>query len=278
MHEKTGLLIPCRNVAANISGLLDSLDPALLEDITEILCIDNHSADATAQTLLDKQSKRSAAYSGKLTVIENSRDYNYGGSLKIGFRYFVENDFDWVIVLHSDDQGDSNTILQNFKRARAEHPDSAMIIASRFEAQSDVSGYSTSRVLGNLFFNLLTRLTTGLRISDGGAAVAMTRISVLKRIPFFQITSGLHFHPQLNILIYSLPDVKIREIPLRWKDSNVGSSVRVVRYSWTLILMLVGFVFRKLAGKEGAHLFCPNDPAFDPVFEISRSPVDAQKN
>jgi hypothetical protein len=80
----------------------------------------------------------------------------------------------------------------------------------------------------------------------------MTRISVLKRIPFFQITSGLHFHPQLNILIYSLPDVKIREIPLRWKDSNVGSSVRVVRYSWTLAES--GKAFQNLRGAGTAQV------------------------
>jgi hypothetical protein len=52
----------------------------------------------------------------------------------------------------------------------------------------------------------------------------------------------------------------------------------VISYSWTLILMLVGFVFRKMTGKTGAQLFKPTDPDFSPVFEISRPPANAPES
>jgi len=268
MSEKIGLIIPCRNVASTIDPLFDSLSPVLLSKIDRILCIDNASKDNTVGRLLDLQCRNNTAYSEKIYIIKNSEDYNYGGSIKIGFRHFIESDFDWAIILHSDGQGEANSILASFFSTKEKHPSTQIILASRFKKESDTSNYSRSRILGNLVFNGVTTITTGLCISDSGAAISMIRISLLKSIPFFQITNGLHFHPQLNILIYSRPDIIIQEVPILWKDSDLPSSVRVFKYCIELFKMLIAYRLNLLIGKKGAQLFTIRDEHFSPIFEV----------
>lgn len=267
MSEKIGILIPCRNVASTIAPLFESLSPELLSRISSILCIDNASKDNTVTLLQDIQSRNNTAYSGKVHIIKNSQDYNYGGSIKIGFKHFISAGFDWIIILHSDDQGVSNQILSNFLHTLDKSPDCDIILASRFKKESNTTGYSRSRVIGNLLFNGLTTLATGLHLSDSGTAITMTRVSLLKDLPYFELTNGLQFHPQLNILIYSRPGTRIEEIPLHWKDSELPSSVRVLKYCFQLFKMLVGYRINLRLGKHGAHLFPFRDLDFTPVFQ-----------
>jgi glycosyltransferase involved in cell wall biosynthesis len=271
MRERIGVIIPCRNVSSTIGSLLQSLAPDLLEKIDEILCIDNHSKDDTFAKLISYQSDKNVPCSHKLTLIKNSRDYNYGGSIKIGFRYFIDSGFDWIIIIHSDEQGESNTILRNFFIERSNNPDCDIILASRFKQESNTEAYSRSRLFGNFVFNSLTTLTTGLQISDSGTAIIMIKTALLKEVPYFDLTNGLQFHPQLNILVYSYPGVKIREVPLHWKDSDLPSSVRVLKYCLQLLLMLLCYRINLRIGKKGSFLFPLRDTEYHPNFQIVKS-------
>ena len=40
-----------------------------------------------------------------VSLLRNDDNYGLGGSHKVAFEYAVEHDFDYVIVLHGDDQG-----------------------------------------------------------------------------------------------------------------------------------------------------------------------------
>lgn len=268
MRERIGLLIPCRNVASTVGALFESFSPDLLKEVEQVLCIDNASTDQTFITLAELQSRKGTAFQSKLNVIKNSENYDYGGSIKIGFRHFIDIGLDWVIILHSDDQGEANAILGNFLSAQKAFPESDVILASRFEKDSDTAGYSRSRLMGNLFFNKITAVTTGVQISDAGTAITMTRTSLLKKMPYFQLTNGLQFHPQLNILIYSDKNARIREIPLAWRDSDLPSNVRVLRYCFQLLRMLICYRVNLFLGRQGVYLFPFHDRNFNPKFEL----------
>ncbi|MEI6713463.1 MAG: glycosyltransferase family 2 protein [Verrucomicrobiota bacterium] len=267
MSDKIGIIIPCRNVSSTICALFDSLSSKLLSRIDRILCIDNQSRDNTVSTLLELQSRKNTPYSGKVAIIKNHEDYNYGGSIKIGFQYFIRSNYDWIIILHSDGQIDANSILSTLFEATQGIPAPQVILTSRFLQESDTSKYSRARIIGNLVFNSLTAFTTGLKMSDSGAAISMLRVSLLKDLPFFQITNGLHFHPQLNILIYSDPNIVVSEVPILWRDSDLPSSVRIIKYSLQLIKMLIGYKFNQRIGRSGAALFPFRDENFHPEFD-----------
>ena len=40
----------------------------------------------------------------KLTVVRNPKNLGYGGNQKLGYRYFLDKQFDTVVLLHGDGQ------------------------------------------------------------------------------------------------------------------------------------------------------------------------------
>ena len=105
--------------------------------------------------------------------------------------------------------------------------------------------YSVARRLANKFFNQFTRALSGLRMSDAGTGIMLIRAEALRRMPFDRLTSGLQFHPQLNLIIYSDPRHVVAEVPLSWRDAEVGVKFSLMGYAMTLTKMLLTFAWHR---------------------------------
>lgn len=109
---KIGVIVPGYNVAESIKPTLAVLSDDTLARLDEIVVIDNNSQDATLKVLNDIQQWDSRL--GKIvTIIRNTHNYGLGGSLKIGFTYFLQRrDISHIMILHSDGQGNSQAIAK----------------------------------------------------------------------------------------------------------------------------------------------------------------------
>ena len=133
-----------------------------------------------------------------------------------------------------------------------------VILASRFKSESNLENYSLLRKLGNYFFNIATFFCTGLRMSDSGTAMILVRQDILKSIPFQNISNSWQFHPQLNILLYSIPNVRIKETAMDWADSEAPSSLPIFLYGWHLLKILLKYRFAKtVLRKSSRDIFPP---------------------
>ena len=265
---KIGILIPCYNVQISIKDVLSSLSDEVLKKIHTVLAIDNCSDDETLRVLTEiKSSENSVAK--KLVIIKNSNNYGLGGSQKIGYNYFIENNFSHFMIIHSDNQGDANDISTNFLRYFEENQSIDLIFASRFVEKSNISKYNFLRRIGNVFFNFLTHILTGYKMSDSGCGIIFYKIDTLKKLPFKDLTNSSQFNPQLNILIHQLADLKMAEIPLNWKDSEAESHIKAINYCWTLFKILISFRYNiTVRRKIGWRLFSKTSQAFKPKIEI----------
>lgn len=256
---QVGLVIPIFNVERTIGKVLDSIASSLDEDIAEILLIDNRSTDATLSIVHDRLGVHTDLAS-LVTIIQHEENYGYGCSIKGGFDHFSHRDVSHVMVIHGDHQVDPAWLIDKLLFSLREDERTDLVLASRFKPESDIRDYSLLRKAGNYFFNTTTTMCSGHRMSDSGTAMIVARNSLLQKVPFRNLSNSWQFHPQLNILLYSVPGVRIREIPMNWADSDADSTVPLIRYGLILLKMLMLYWFRKNIRRTPAAEIFPVEP------------------
>lgn len=243
--NKTSLtvIIPCFNVSTTLESFFDKLNSRLVEAVDEFVLLDNASEDDTLQRMRSIR----ARLGSKVTIFANQKNYGYGGNIKIGFDYCLNRGYQYIAILHGDDQANSNTLVSQFLEIiNTARPD--LILATRFAKGSDLSGYDKYRIFGNVVFNCLTQIITGVRMSDAGAGIICVSSALLADTPYRSLTNGFQFHPQLNLLFYGREGIRIQEIPLVWSDSLAPSSIKLFRYAVTLLRHLVVYRYRSMLG------------------------------
>jgi len=274
---KVGVVLPIYNVEKTISAVFDSVAATLADGNLDIFVIDNNSNDKTisiVQTYLRANSK----FAEHVTLIQHKCNYGYGCSVKAGFEYFSLKEVSHVMVIHGDHQVDPAWLIEKLLGAIKSKPDTDLVLASRFKPESSIDNYSILRRWGNYFFNVTTTFCSGYRMSDSGTAMILIRTDILNNVPFRNLSNSWQFHPQLNILLYGLPGIRIQEIPTDWADSDADSTVPLFCYGLILLEMLLGYWFKKNVLKkppqeifpldaipvdrEFAVLFCSENPYF----------------
>jgi glycosyltransferase involved in cell wall biosynthesis len=258
-HIKAGLIIPVFNVEKTFRKVLEAITPEVLEQISEILIIDNHSNDQTVAIIQDYM-KNNPSFAHRVSLIIHEENYGYGCSIKTGFEYFSNRPVTHVMVIHGDYQIDPDWLMGKLLESIQNDPNLDFVLASRFKSESNLDNYSLLRKLGNYFFNVTTFLCTGLRMSDSGTAMIIVRRSSLTAVSFANLSNSWQFHPQLNILLYSLPGIRIKEIPMDWADSEAPSTVPLFLYGWILLKMLLGYRFKKSVLKKNPQEIFPIHP------------------
>ncbi len=241
---KVGIIIPVFNVEKTIGKVLTAINSDILHYISEILIIDNCSNDRTVKIIHDFAQKN-PDFGARVSLVINEENYGYGCSIKTGFEYFLNRPVSHVMVIHGDHQIDPKLLISNLIESVQANQTLDVVLASRFKSESNLENYSLLRKLGNYFFNVATFLCTGLLMSDSGTAMALMKQSILKEVPFYNLSNSWQFHPQLNILLYSTKNIRIKEIAMDWSDSEAPSTVPLFLYGWSLLKILLSYRFAK---------------------------------
>ena len=145
----------------------------------KIIVIDNQSTDDTFEKIKSIK-KKNQNLKNKIILAQNKNNYGLGGSLKNAFIFSILNKFDYSIIIHSDEQGESETILSQFIQQIEKNPNIDFFMASRFIKESKLEGYSKIRIIGNLFFNFLTYILTRVKLTDSGCGIIAVKTEILK--------------------------------------------------------------------------------------------------
>ena len=73
----------------------------------------------------------------------------------------------------------------------------------------------------------------------------IARSEAIASLPYERMTSGYQFHPQLNLVLYSEPDLRITEVPLEWRDAETQVKFNLVAYGLTLSRILLRFGWQR---------------------------------
>lgn len=147
------LIIPAYNEALVIGEVIHSLRLCL--DKTdfkyEIVVIDDGSKDDTA---------REATKAGA-TVVQHILNRGAGGATSTGLRYAEKYRFDVAVTLDGDGQHSSDDVVYCLEEAIRKKSD--LLIGSRL---INPAGMSHIKIIGNKGLSTITRLLSGVRITD----------------------------------------------------------------------------------------------------------------
>lgn len=222
MKQKILIFIPMYNCEKQIARVLRKIKnlEEKQELFSEIIIIDNQSKDNSINAA--KESLNKLKISAK--ILKNKENMGLGGSHKVAFKYAIENKFDYVIVLHGDDQGNVEDIIPYIANKEYEKYDS--FLGSRFEKESKLINYSKFRIIGNHIFNTFISAMVHKKITDLGSGLNIYKTEYLKNRFFMYYPNNLTFN--VYMLLYGIYIKSYFQFfPLSWSEDDQISNAKL---------------------------------------------------
>lgn len=234
MSKKFILFIPTYNCERQISRVLKQLTEGIQKKLSLIYIVDNRSVDDTLGSALIT-AKEIIKYC-PFIITKNDHNYNLGGSHKVALNYAIEHSYDYLIVLHGDDQANIRD-LENFIDEKLD-PHCDALLGSRFSKDSRLFGYSKFRIFGNLAFNFLFSIVTKFKIEDLGSGLNLYRIEKFKDRFYKSLPDDLTFN--YILLMYSIyHNWNMVFFPISWREYDQISNVKILKQTFTIFDILI---------------------------------------
>lgn len=248
MKNKILLFIPMYNCEKQITRVLRQLTDEVCRYISEVVIINNRSTDNG-----EKAVRRYLAGHGlpvKVSLLRNDENYGLGGSHKVAFRYAIDHGFDYVIVLHGDDQGDISNILPYLKNKDYENYD--CFLGARFMKASKLKGYSRFRTFGNMVYNLLFSIGCGYMVYDLGSGLNMYKVDILKNKFYLKYKDNLVFN-YCMVMGQAYYRFRVKFFPIIWREEDQVSNVKMMNQAIVVLKLLGGYIRNKKKFVSGEH-------------------------
>lgn len=237
VYSKILLFIPMYNCEKQIVRVLEQVDKRAQELISEVIIVNNRSTDNGEAAVLDYIANHE--FSIPVHLFRNDENYSLGGSHKVAFNYAIEHSFEYVIVLHGDDQGSLVDILPYIERGKILNYDS--FLGSRFERNSSLVGYDKFRIFGNMCFNIGLTCLTQHYISDLGSGLNLYKVSYLENKFYLNFPNSLTFN--VYMLFYGIySKSKFRFFPLEWREEDQVSNAKFFKQSMEILKLSIAYL------------------------------------
>lgn len=240
MKDKILLFIPMYNCEKQIVRVLDQITDEIQQYVDEIVIINNRSTDNGEQAVQDYLISREMLI--PVSILRNKENYGLGGSHKVAFKYAKQNKFDYLIVLHGDDQGHIEDILPYLKNKEYEKHD--CLLGARFKKGAKLEGYSAFRTFGNRVYNMLFSIVVHKKIYDLGSGLNMYSVKMLEDDFYLKYKDNLMFNYCMILgSAYNKHDMEF--FPIRWSEDDQVSNVKMVNQAIVVLKLLGSYMINK---------------------------------
>jgi glycosyltransferase involved in cell wall biosynthesis len=240
MKSKILVFIPTYRCESQITRVIKQFDDQVQEWIDTVIIVDNGSPDGTVEAAIE--CGKEVLVNCNFIAMRNNQNYGLGGSHKAAFRYAIDNDFEYLVVLHGDDQGDIKDLIPQLKAGTHLHTD--CLLGARFMQGSTLSGYSKFRTFGNKVYNTLFSFVVHKKILDLGSGLNLYRLSALTDFYYKTFPDDLTFNYVMLLASYHRKQ-EVRFFPITWREDDQISNVRMLRQAFKVLRLLAGYGFRK---------------------------------
>ncbi|MDR0787256.1 MAG: polyprenol monophosphomannose synthase [Gemmatimonadota bacterium] len=234
------VIVPTFNERENLPRIVPLIlaqDPSL-----QILVVDDASPDGTGE-LADGI----AAEEPRVHVLHRQGKLGLGTAYIAGFRWGLENGFDYLFEMDADFSHDP-AHLPTFLEAIRDYD---VVLGSRYlGGRVTVVNWPIGRLLLSYFANLYARWVTGVPVADLTGGFKCFRREVLAAIPLDAVESnGYSFQIEMSFRAW-VRNFRLGEIPIMFVDRNVGESKmskKIIREAiWRVWRMRILSVLGKL--------------------------------
>jgi glycosyltransferase involved in cell wall biosynthesis/2-polyprenyl-3-methyl-5-hydroxy-6-metoxy-1,4-benzoquinol methylase len=232
VKKRVLILIVAYNAERTIQEVIRRIPRALDLYETEVLIIDDSSADATFGKAHDLE--RSGEIPFPLTVLHNPVNQRYGGNQKIGFQYAMEMGFDIVALLHGDGQYKPECLPELLEPLIAEEADA--VFGSRMMGRLTAlkGGMPLYKYVGNRILTKFQNLVLETSLSEFHSGYRLYSVKALRRIPFARNTNDFHFDTEIIIQLLRAGLV-IKELPIPTYYGDEICHVNGMKYAWNVV-------------------------------------------
>lgn len=238
LHKaKIAVAIPYYNASRHICDVV-----AKLPDFIDAVIITN---DKSPQPM-DQSAIQSVANPNTTVVfLENENNLGVGGATMKGFRYAIDNGFDIVVKMDSDDQMDASflpDLLQPLLKGRAE-----MAKGNRFRDLNALKKMPVIRRSGNLILSFMTKAATGYWNNfDPNNGYLAIKTSTLKQVDFEKLSKRYFFETSLIAQLYFV-NARIKDVSMPAIYADEQSSMKVWRMPVIFATSLLKVFVKRIA-------------------------------
>lgn len=237
--EKFLIMIPAYNEEESIIQFLKDIQP-YIDKGYDVLVVNDGSTDRTAEKV--------KAYGNGVRIISQIYNMGYGSALQLGYKYAVENEYDYVVQLDADGQHDALNIkkMEEIMR-KPDAPD--ILIGSRFLTGSTSFRISGIKKAAIRVFRMLIRLTSGQKVTDPTSGLQCLN---RKAFEFYAGYTNFDYqYPDANMIIQMcIKGHKISEFPAVMHPREFGTSMhsgvwKPIIYVFIMTLSIINIYFRE---------------------------------
>ena len=210
------VIIPTYNEKENIEKIIRAVFS--LDGEYHILVIEDGSPDGTAQIVRRLQEE----FPDRLHMIERKGKLGLGTAYITGFKWSVENGYDYIFEMDADFSHNPNDLPRLYEACAKNGADLA--IGSRYCNGISVINWPIGRVIMSYYASVYVRTVLGMKVYDTTAGFKCYRRNVLETIDLDKVRmKGYGFQIEMNYTTFKL-GFNIQEVPIIFVDRTEGTS------------------------------------------------------
>ncbi len=236
--DKKLVIIPTYNEKENILDILQAVFG--LEGDFHVLVIDDASPDGTASLVKGLQE----SFPERLHLLERSGKLGLGTAYLTGFRWALENSYDYIFEMDADFSHNPADLL-NLHRACSEEG-AGLAIGSRYCNGVSVVDWPMSRILISYFASAYVRTILRMKVYDTTAGFVCYSRRVLEAMDLDDVRmKGYGFQIEMKYTAWKL-GFTLKEVPIIFTNRQKGTSKMSGGIFGEAFWGVIGLRFRKL--------------------------------
>lgn len=209
--KRIGILIVAYNAVTTLSQVLKRIPDPVWKNVEQVVVFDDASQDATYELAMGL---KTLSGNVKLHVLKHEKNLGYGGNQKAGYRYFIEQGFDVVVLLHGDGQYAPEVLSRMYRGLVTGQSDA--VFGSRMMADYGgplKGGMPLYKYVGNRILTYFENRALGMNLTEFHSGYRAYNLHALAQIDFSQMTDDFHFDTEIIIKLHH-QGFRIDEVPI----------------------------------------------------------------
>lgn len=235
------VIIPTYNEIDNISKMIDTV--MTLTGDYDMLVIDDGSPDGTAAVVKERKNE----FPSRLHLLERSGKLGLGTAYIMGFKWALEQDYDYVFEMDCDFSHNPNDLERLFERA-VEGND--VVVGSRYVQGVNIINWPMSRLLLSYTASMYVRYITRMPVHDATAGFVCYSRRALETIDLDKVQmKGYGFQIEMKYSAWRL-GLKVSEVSIIFTERREGISKMNTGIFGEALFGVLKLPLRKIRGRK----------------------------